>query len=333
MYLNTRTIAARSSELGALRGFSLMEALIAIALAAIMLAVFTSVLTTTVFLKRAQYSVQASNFIQEQLDSLRAIPYNELLVRTNGNLLGLSQMRGPWRVKTDAAASPPSGMKVFAMETAQAAIVSETGLAVLPGNYMKDSTITAKVRVLSTSPVGWGAGIAFRYIDAENHYRYRITSGGVALDKVRQGTVSTLWSQSVSHGTNTWYTLEVGIVGNVITLKKNGTTLTTHTDTGQAYLSKGVAAIMTTGGSRVYVDDVSIVENAVTTTWNFDAETDGAVPVDWQRYGPSDLPNGAATLTIANYLGDASIREATMNITWVDAGITRSASGTTLITK
>jgi len=310
-----------------------MEALIAIGLAAIMLAVFTSVLTTTVFLKRAQYSVQASNFIQEELDSLRAIPYNELLVRTNGNLLGLSLTRGPWQVKTDAAASPPSGSKVFAMETAQAGILTETGLAALPGNYMKDGNIIAKVRVLSSSPSGWGAGIAFRYIDAENHYRYRITSGGVALDQVRQGVTTTLWSQSVSHSTNTWYTLEADLTGNQIVLKKNGSTLVTYTDSGQVYLYRGINALMATGSARVYFDDVSKVENAVTDVWNFDAEADGAVPVDWQRYGVTDLPNGAATLTIANYLGDASIKQATMNVSWIDAGITRSASGTTLITK
>lgn len=325
--------AHRHKRTRAAAGFTLVEALITIGLAAILLSVFTAVLTTTVFLRRAQYSVQASNFIEEELDALRALPYSELLIRTNGNFLGVSTTRGPWKVKTDASASPPSGSNVYAMETAQPAIVSETGLAVLPGNQRKDANFIAKVRVRSSSPAGWGAGIAFRYIDAENHYRFRFTSGGIALDKVRQGVVTTVWSQSVAHSTSTWYTLEADVTGNQIVLKKNGSTLTTYTDSGQSYLTKGNLALLTTGGANVYVDDVSVTEGATTTSWNFDADAAGSVPSDWQRYAVVDLPNGAGTLTIANYLGDASIKQATVNVSWIDAGITRSASGTTLITK
>lgn len=314
-------------------GFTLVEALVTIGLAAILLAVFTSVLTSTVFLKRAQYGVQASNYIQEALDSLRILPYSELLLRTNGNPLGLAFMRGPWQVKTDTSASPPSGSKVFAMETAQTAVNQETGLALLPGNYRKDANFVAKIRVRSTSPVGWGAGIAFRYIDAENHFRFRFTSGGLALDKVRQGTVTTVWSQSASYSTGTWYTLEADVVGNAITLKKDGTTLTTYTDSGQSYLAKGNLALLTLNGAKIYADDVSVTENAATTSWNFDSDADGSVPSDWQRLSAFDLPSGAITLTIANYLGDASIKQATVNVTWNDTGIPRSATGTTLITK
>ncbi len=314
-------------------GFTLVETIITIGLAAILLAVFTAVLTSTVFLKRAQYSVLASDYIQEELDSLRALPYAELLTRTNGNLLGLSMTRGPWQVKTDASASPPSGTKVYAMETAQTAIDQETGLAVLPGNYRKDANFVAKIRVRSTSPAGWGAGIAFRYVDAENYYRFRFTSGGIALDKVRQGTITMVWSQSATYSTDTWYTLEADVVGTVITLKKNGSTLTTYTDSGQTYLTKGDLALITLNGAKIYADDVEVTENAATTTWNFDGDADGSVPADWQRLSAVDLPSGAITLTVANYLGDASIKQATVNVSWMDTGTVHSASGTTLITK
>jgi type II secretory pathway pseudopilin PulG len=331
---NSPVISARSGRRKPpVHGFTLVEALITVGLAAILLAVFTAVLTSTVFLKRAQYSVLASNFIQEELDSLRTLPYAELLTRTNGNFLGVSMTRGPWKVKTDASVSPPSGTKVFAMETAQAAVIQETGLAVLPGNSSKDANVIAKIRVRSASPAGWGAGIAFHYRDAENHYRFRFTSGGIALDKVRQGTVTTLWSQSAAYSTGTWYTLEVDIVGNAYTLKKNGATLTTYTDATETYLTKGANALLTMNGGLVYADDVSVYENSATTSWNFDGDADGSVPADWQRLSAVDLPSGAATLTVANYLGDSNIKQATVNITWSDLGITRSATGSTLIAK
>jgi len=308
-------------------GFTLAEALIAIGLATVLLSIFTSVLASTAFLRRAQYNVLAANFIQEELDSLRTLPYAELLTRTSGRFLGVGMTRGPWKVKT--VTSPPSGTKVFAMEAAQTAIVEETGLAIFPGNFREDATFSAKVNVQASSPVGWGAGIAFRYRDAENHYRFRITSGGAAIDKIFHGTKTTIWSNSTGNSTGTWYTLEVTITGPSITVRRNGTTLTTQTDTA---LLEGDMALLTLNGALAYFDDASITEGG-TTVWNFDSDTNGTVPSDWQRMSVADLPSGAGLLTVANYLSDPDIRQVTATVTWSDAGQTRSASGTTLISK
>ncbi len=318
----------RHSRTGTQRGFTLAEALITIGLAAVLLAVFTSVLSATMLLRRAQYNVQAASFIQEELDSLRALPYAELLTRTNGNFLGLAMTRGPWQVKV--VTTPPSGTKAYAMETAQSAIVEETGLAVLPGDYREDFTsFIAKVQVQASSPAGWGAGVAFRYRDAENHYRFRLSSGGAALDKIVQGTKTTIWSNSTANATGTWYTLEVVASGNSITVKRNGTTLTTQTDSA---FTTGDLALLTLNSAKAYFDDVSVTSGS-TTSWNFDGDTAGSVPTDWQRMSFYDLPSGAGTLTVANYLGDANVKQATVNVSWNDAGQTRSVSGTTLIAK
>lgn len=317
------------ARFAAQRGFALAEAIITVGLAAVLLAVFTSVLSATMLLRRAQYNVQAAGFIQEEIDSLRAIPFASVLPRTNGNFLGLSMTRGPWKVKT--VASPPSGTKVYAMETGQAAILEETGLAVLPGNYREDITsYAAKVQVQAGSPVGWGSGIAFRYRDAENHYRFRLSSGGAALDKVFLGVKSTIWSNSTSNATGTWYTLEVVVTGNSITLKRNGTTLATVTDSA---ILTGDLALLSTNGARAHFDDVSVTADAATTSWNFDSDADGSVPIDWQRMSFNDLPGGTGTLTVANYLGDTNLKQATVNVTWSDANQIRSASGSTLLTK
>ncbi len=310
------------------KGFTIMEALVTIGLTAMLLAVFTAMLATTVFLRRAQYGLQAANFIQEELDTLRTLRFDDLLTRTDGAFLGVPMTRGPWKVKADATA--PSGANAYAMETAQTALNEETGLAVMPGNYRDDFIFIAKVKVLSSPPSGWGAGIAFRYRDAENHYRFRFSSGGIALDKVSQGTKTTLWSQSATYNADTWYTLEVDAVGANLTLKKNGTTLTTVID---GTFATGDLALLALNGAKVRADDVSVTFNAATATWNFDGDAADSVPKDWQRMSVVDLPSGQGTLTIANYLGDANIKKITAKVQWTDLGVTRSASSITLIAR
>lgn len=307
------------------RGFTLAEALITIGLAVVLLSVFTSVFASVAFLRRAQYNVHAAGYVQEEFDTLRSLPYAELLNRTNGRFLGVAMTRGPWQVKTVTA--PPSGTNAYAMETAQTAIVEETGLAILPGDYREDFTFSAKVQAQTSSPAGWGAGIAFRYRDAENHYRFRINNGGVALDKIVQGTRTTIWSNSTSNSTGSWYTLEVTMTDATIVVRRNGTILTTQTD---ATFQTGDLALLTMNGGLAYFDDVSVTEGAAT-AWNFDGDAAGTVPDDWQRMSVADMPSGTGTLTIADYLGDNEIKQVTATVTWNDGDETRSLVGTTLI--
>lgn len=308
------------------RGFTLLETLVTIALTAVLLGVYGATLGVSVFTRRGQNNVHAANFIQEALDSLQTLDFSELTNRTNGVPIGVAYDRGPWRVKT--VAGSPSSPKAFAMETAQTAIIEETGLMLLPGNHRSDATITAKTLVVTGSPAGWGAGIAFRYRDAQNHYRFRFSSGGIALDRVLAGTKTTLWSQSATYNTNTWYTLEVVMSGTGYTLKKNGTTLTTVTDTS---FTKGDTGLIATNAALVQFDDVAAIDSGVTTTWNFDAETDGDIPTNWERMGPYDLLQGGITLTIADYLSLSTIKQATVTVTWTDGPQTRTASSSTLI--
>lgn len=290
-----------------------------------LLATYTSILTASVFLRRAQYNTQAAAFIQEELDSLRALPFASLVNRANGRFLGLSMTRGQWQVKT--VTSPPSGTKALELGNAQTAIVGETGLLVLPGNYTGNATVSAKVKVLSTSPAGWGAGIALRYLDAENHYRFRFSSGGIAFDKVKNGAVTTLWSQSATYSTNTWYALEAVMSAGQFTLKRNGATITTVTD---ADFVTGDAALIALSGALAQADDVAVTE-AAATTWNFDADAVGILPKTWQRMSVFDLPAGSGTLTIEDHLGVPDIKKTTVTVSWNDGGATRSMSGSTLI--
>lgn len=311
------------------KGFTLLEALIAIGLTAVILAIFTAVASTSIFLRRSGYSIQASNFVREELDALRVLPFTELINRTNGNFLGLSLTRGPWQVKQ--VAGTPSSPNALTLSTAiSPALVTETGLAVIPGNYHKDVDFTAKFLVQTASPSGWGTGIAFHYRDAENHYRFRFASGGIALDKVYHGTTTTLWSQSATYSTNTWYTLRLVTSGTSISMYKNGTLLTTTTD---STFSTGDIALQTLSNAIIYIDDVSIAENSVTTSWSFDSDAVGSMPTIWQRFIYEDLPSGGGTLTIANYLSQTTLKQITATVTWSDAGFSKSMTGSTLISQ
>ena len=307
-------------------GFTLLETLVAIGLMAVIIVIFTAVMSMNVLLKSGNHGLQAAEFVQEEIDTLRSLPYSELLNRTNGKFLGISFNRGPWQV--EASANAPSAPNVLALETAQSSVNGETGIIMLPGNYRSDFVMSAAVKVLSGSPSGWSAGLAFRYRDPENYYRLRFSSGGVALDSVIHGTVTTIASFSSTYSTGTWYTLQVSASGSNITCKVNGSTVFSAT---QGDLIQGNLALYSQNGALVRFDDVSVTENSVTSTWNFDGDPVGDPSITWQRLSYLDLPKGTGTLTLSDYLGDSTIKQAVVTVTWQEGNTTRTASGSTLI--
>lgn len=303
-------------------GFTLLEALVTIGLAAVILAIYSALLMGVYFLSRTEFGVQATSFVQEGLDALRTLEYDDLLDRTEGNLLGLTFTRGDWAVFDDG------GDNVLRLPIATDDLGGETGLAALPGNYRTDFTVTADVKARNLSASGWSAGLAVRYRDSENHYRYRFAAGGIAFDEVYQGTVTTLWSQSATYNKDTWYELEVIASGDQFTLKRGGITLTTVTDDTFA---TGDVAIISLDGALVDANDVSVTEGS-TTTWDFESDEEGAMPDDWRRISAFSLPDGNATLTIEDYLGQADMKKATVIVSWTETALTKTATGTVVIT-
>jgi hypothetical protein len=313
----------------------LIETVIAIALMGVMLSIFTTTLLSTVMLRRGQYHTQAANYIQEELDTLRSLPFAELLTRTNGNFLGLARQRGPWQVVTVAGDGQNKRLK---MATTPTALVHETGLAVLPGNYRTDFTLSAKIKVDSGSTAGWRAGLVFRYRDPENYYRFRFGSGGNALDKVYHGDITNLWSDNNTCSTSlpsgscwNWQTLQATVSANQITLRRNGACLNSCNPITNATFATGDLAVISIDGAKLSADDVSVTENAATTTWNFESTAESAYPSDWQRISYLDLPSGSATLTIENYLSETALKKATATVSWNDGGNARSVTGSTVI--
>ncbi|OIO51334.1 hypothetical protein COY93_04150 [Candidatus Uhrbacteria bacterium CG_4_10_14_0_8_um_filter_58_22] len=298
-------------------GFTLLEALVTIGLVAMLLSVFTALITAVHYVSYTRFNFQAASFIQEGLESLRIVDFDDLTDREDGRLLGQAFNRGHWAVTDD--------MLKIAIPAPD--LIDETGLAVLPGSYRNDFTFTAQVRADAGSPVGWGTGIALRYRDSENHYRYRFTSGGLAFDRVYRGAMQTLWTQGGGFNPGIWYTLEVEAVGDQFVLKRNGLVLTTVTD---ATLPSGDLALLSLNGAISDFNDVT-VSGDEPGSWNFDGDGGDELPEDWRRFGPFDLPGGNATLTISDYLAQSGMKQASMTVSWTEAGRPKTMTGSSII--
>ena len=306
-------------------GFTLAETIVTIGLAAVLLTVYSIMLSGTMFLRRSQHNAQAASLVQEQLDSLRLLPFPELLNRGDDNFLNIAVNRGDWRVLTK---SGDGQGKRLTLPTAQTPINHETALMLLPANWQKNFTFSTKIRALNASPTGWGLGLVFHYRDTENHYRFRYTSGGLSLDIVQQGVVTTLWSQNLTMEKDTWHTLEVIANESDFTLKKNGSILTTVND---LTFYKGELGLASFDGALTEFDDISLTVGAATSSWDFEVNDEEKYPEDWRRFGWPDLPSGTGTLTIDYYLEESSMKQTTVNISWDEGGRTRTATGTTVI--
>ncbi|MBN1585084.1 hypothetical protein JW899_01820 [Candidatus Uhrbacteria bacterium] len=297
-----------------------------VGLAAVLLTVFSVMFSGTVLLRRSQNAVQAANVIQEEMESLRLLPTPELTDRTEGNFLNVLVNRGEWRV-TDGTADG-QGLRIALPAAAQTAIVGETGLIALPANWQEDFAISAMIRVRDGSPVGWGGGLAFRYRDAENHYRFRFTAGGLAFDTVRNGIVTTVWSQGISLDTDAWYRLEIAAAGNEFALKRDGMSLATVID---SEFTVGETALISLNGAQVEADDITLTVGETAEEWNFEDDDPDAYPEEWRRLGWSDLPSGTGTLTIGDYLDEPTLRAVGITVTWREKGETKSLHGATVI--
>jgi prepilin-type N-terminal cleavage/methylation domain-containing protein len=308
-------------------GFGLIESLVSISIIAVTLTAFGGVLSTVGAFKRNDFRFQAANFVREEIDALHALPYSELIDQTNGHFLGLAFTRGAWQVRNEVTA-PSAGRVIELTEASEPALVQETGMLIEPTNYHDNFAFTAKLRTLATSPAGWGTAIAFRYRDASNHYRFRLTAGGFALDRVQHGVITTVWSQNTTINTGTWYTLSIVCDGSTIKLWNGGTLLVTKVDSSFA---TGDIAIMSLNGSLLQADDVAVSQGGEIGSWNFNADPVGAIPLDWQRFVYFDLPGGQGALTIADYHGRVGMKQVTVTVTWNHLNVPQSITGTTII--
>ena len=114
--------------------------------------------------------------------------------------------------------------------------------------------------------------------------------------------------------------------GNEISLYLNDGLLGIITD---SEFSFGYNALTNELGTN-YFDDITFT-SAETRGWNFDENNN--IPVEWQRFGLYDLPNGNGFLTISEPYSDTTLKQIDVTVNWIEKQESRSATISTLKTE
>lgn len=300
------------------KGLSLVEVIVGLALVGVLVLSYGTALTAAVASRRIKFKNMAAALADIQLSALRTFVPSQVPIQTDGSIYGVIFSKGDWNVATDGAAK--SGGQVFHAEAATSSGI--TSLYPLPLNAYDDFTYSAEVKVSSSSPSAWQAGLIFRSNDEQNGYHAYLTSTSLVLEKLIDGAVTTLFSDVRVVSEDTWHKLEVTTNGSSITVNLNGVEVTSQTD---ATYSVGKAGLAAWESAEVRFDDV-VMDGS---TWDMDTETLGEVPDGWERFGLSSLPSGNMTLTTEDLYGDSGFKRYTATVTWSDSSSSHTLSQTT----
>lgn len=348
------------------KGATLVESILSLFVVSTMVALLVGLVSTRDINRRAAHRSQAAAMADEQINSLRRLDFTLLIDQTNCGtpadcpFKNVLYNAGTWKVLADGTA--PSQPNALDLATASGFTNTQSGQLLWPAGTYGDATKSAKWKVAADSVsnsdpnLGWAVGYVLRSRDAANGYRLRFAendvSGGVTtdldtgvagvqnvyLEKIANGTATSLGSANVTLAKGVWYSLEVGVSGAstvLFTIKVDSTIVLTASDTTNTYTS-GPAALIGWNGAHALVDDL----NDGTTTWNVDASTE--LPLAWTRLGLNDLPD--ATSTIFNDNGTAQVepypqptstdlKKVTITVTWLSKGTNQTYTTTSLIGK
>jgi type II secretory pathway pseudopilin PulG len=292
------------------RGATLLELLVAIFIIIIMVSVFGSVFWSVNLNREIKYKSAAHFLALGEMETVRKIPFAKLTNRANANFIGVAYNMGVNQVQADGTA--PSLPNAYSLSPAAAAINNLTSLSFVPGDSLNDFGFEIIVKASNTSPLDWQTGIVFRYEDIDNYYRFILNSSAIKLEKVINGSTSILYSTNRIFNVNAWYKLKATASDSTINLYLDDTPLAIINDTD---LSRGAIGLAGLNSAQVYFDNVALT-SASTANWSFDSDTEGLIPVSWERFGINDLPQGQGKLTIENYNGDANIKKVTVQVGW-----------------
>src|ERR1700676_2649030 len=135
---------------------------------------------------------------------------------------------------------------------------------------IKDGTLTVKFKAISGS-VDQGAGLVWRYLDANNYYIVRANAleDNVVLYKVQNGqrvSLAPKGAVSNSYGVKhrvpkqTWSILRVDFHGNLFTVSVDSQKLFDVEDS--TFTEAGKTGLWTKSDSVIYFDDFQVMEQA-----------------------------------------------------------------------
>lgn len=299
--------------------------MVAIFLISMLVVVFSTSFNSITLNRTIRAKAQAQFLAQEEIETIRTLPFANLTNRTNAPFIGVNYNLGTSLVKADAAAL--SSPNVYELLPAASATNNFTSLAILPGDIYGDFTFETSLKVLSSSPVGWQAGFAFRSNDINNLYRLVFSASQIKLEKMISGATTSLYSNSRTFTANTWYKLKITATGTSLGVYLDDTLLTTVTDTS---LAKGAIALAGLNSAKADFDSLTLT-SGTTSTFNFDSLTAGKTASGWERFGLYDLSSGTGKLSIENYNGNADIKKVTVEIDWLFGASTKTINFVTYI--
>lgn len=170
-----------------------------------------------------------------------------------------------WEIlKDDSAPSKPNVLAQVSTDRT----AGRFPLAIWDRASLKDGTLSVKFKAVSGS-VDQGAGLVWRYLDANNYYIVRANAleDNVVLYKVQNGERVSLAPKGAVSNTygvkhrvpkQTWTTLIVGFHGNLFTVSLDNQKLFDVEDS--TFTGAGKTGLWTKSDSVIYFDDFQVVE-------------------------------------------------------------------------
>jgi hypothetical protein len=122
------------------------------------------------------------------------------------------------------------------------------------GSAWTNYSLTAELRAGDDDVIG----VMFRYTNASNYYRFSIDRERPSrrLQKKRNGTWTTIWSDATAYNLNQTYVVEVIANGSTITVKMDGVQLWSGTDTNA--LTTGTVAMYAWNNTDARFDNILV---------------------------------------------------------------------------
>ncbi|MBI2099110.1 hypothetical protein HYT45_01705 [Candidatus Uhrbacteria bacterium] len=312
-----------------LKGATLIELVVAIALVGVMVIAFAGTLSGVRFFNESKIRYAASILTEKALDALRAIDPNLISDQAAGPFLGVLINHGVWKISATGAA--PSSPNILAEQSSSPSSFDVSGILVLSSRIADDVTAETKIK-WSPDPSATGTprvGFILRGRDAGNGYFFSIEPTLVSLEKRTAGIKTSLASSSRAFSADTWYTIKAAMTGNTILIYVDGAPVGSASDSA-----------FTAGEIALFAENALLGADNVTLTgdlvyvWNFDAGPVGSLPANLQRVGFGNLPQGRGTLTVENaFSGINDFKKATARVYWTAADEEKSVEAVTFIQK
>ncbi len=194
--------------------------------------------------------------------SIAVVPAAATLVRDDFN----DNNYTGWTVTNEGTVSAPSVWSASTGALRQtsdihstpttAATVPKTGTfnRFTAGSAWTNYSVTTELRSSDNDTLG----VMFRYTNNTNYYRFSMDSERAQrrLTKVRNGTWTTLWSDSTAYQLNRTYVLEIIANGSTLTVKLDGVQLWSGTDTNT--LTTGTVAMYSWQNTGAQFDNVLV---------------------------------------------------------------------------